>query len=111
MSKKYTYDNGHFRNPSFAKHLRVAKRKKVEDRRLIALLAEVFVALLGGDERPEFIEIDYRLPAAQKSGHSSSIQSNPATSCWPWTYNVQFILCVVKVPHSNLSARLVSYTC
>lgn len=47
---------------ALAEDLGVAERKEVEDRRLVRLLGEVGVALLGGDERPELVEVDDGLP-------------------------------------------------
>ena len=55
-------DNGNLREAALAEDLGVAEVKEVEDGSLVALLGEVLVALLSGDERPELVEVDNGLP-------------------------------------------------
>ena len=42
--------------------LGVTQAQKIEHRGLVRLLLEVLIALLGGDERPELVEVDNGLP-------------------------------------------------
>ena len=62
---------------TLAENLGVAEVEEVEDGSLVALLGEVLVALLSGDERPELVEVDDGLP--------------------------EVVLLLVEVAHTNLS--------
>src|ERR1700753_340116 len=56
-------DERDLRKTALSEDLGVAKREEVEDWRGVALLLlEVFLSLLGRDERPELVEIYNRLP-------------------------------------------------
>ena len=55
-------DDGDLGEAALAKDLGVAEVEEVEDGSLVALLGEVLVALLSGDERPELVEVDDGLP-------------------------------------------------
>jgi len=57
-------DDGDSRKAALAEDLSVAVVEDVEDGGLVALLGEVLIALLGGDERPELVEVDGGLPEA-----------------------------------------------
>ena len=55
-------DDGNGGQTALAEDLGVAVVEEVEDRGVAALLREVLIALLGGDERPELVEVDDGLP-------------------------------------------------
>ena len=54
-------DNGDSRETALAENLGVAVVEEVEDRSVSALFGEVLVTLLGGDERPELVQVCDRL--------------------------------------------------
>merc|ERR1712226_216755 len=70
-------DDGDLGEAALAQDLGVAEVEQVENGSLVALLGEVLVALLSGDERPELVEVDDGLP--------------------------EVVLLLVEVPHTNLS--------
>lgn len=55
-------DDGDLGNATLAEDLGVAERKEVKDGGVATLLLEVLLALLGGDEGPELVEVDDGLP-------------------------------------------------
>lgn len=56
-------DDRDSRETTLAENLGVAEGEEVEDRSLVRrLVGEVCVALLGGDQRPELVEVDDGLP-------------------------------------------------
>lgn len=57
-------DNGDSRKTALSEDLGVAVVEEVEDGGLVPLLGKVGVALLGGDERPDLVEVDGGLPEA-----------------------------------------------
>lgn len=58
-----TDDDRDVGNATLAEDLGVAEREEVEDGGLLgALGGDVLIALLSGDERPELVEVDDRLP-------------------------------------------------
>lgn len=70
-------DDGYFRDAAFAEQLRVAEIEEVDDRSLIGGLGvEVLLPLLLGNERPELVEVDHRLPAGEKFQYTQSIPVN-----------------------------------
>lgn len=71
-------DNWNFRESSLSKDLRVAEGQKVDDwGDITGLLGEVLLAGVGGDERPELIEVDNGVP--------------------------EVVLLLVEVPHTDLT--------
>ena len=70
-------DDGNLGKAALAENLGVAEVEEVEDGGLVALLGEVLIALLSGDERPELVEVDDGLP--------------------------EVVLLLVEVAHTNLS--------
>lgn len=55
-------DDGNLGEAALSEDLGVAEGEEVDDGSLVALLGEVLVALLSGDERPELVEVDNGLP-------------------------------------------------
>jgi hypothetical protein len=55
-------NDGDLGEAALAEDLGVAEVEEVEDGGLVALLGEVLVTLLSGDERPELVEVDDGLP-------------------------------------------------
>jgi hypothetical protein len=55
-------DDGDLRKTALSEDLGVAEGEEVNDGGLVGLLGEVLVALLGGDERPELVQVDDGLP-------------------------------------------------
>jgi hypothetical protein len=70
-------NDGDLGETTLAENLGVAEVEEVEDGSLVALLGEVLIALLSGDERPELVEVDDGLP--------------------------EVVLLLVEVAHTNLS--------
>jgi hypothetical protein len=57
-------DDGDGGKAALAEDLGVPEIEDVEDGGLVALLGEVLIALVGGNERPELVEVDGGLPEA-----------------------------------------------
>jgi len=73
-----THNQWDFGDSALAENFRVAEGKEVEDGDGVFLVTgEVFVALLGGNEGPELIQVDNRLP--------------------------EVVSLLVEIPHSDLS--------
>ena len=91
-------DQRYLRDAAFAEQLRVAGIKEVDDRSLIGGLGvKVLLPLVFGNERPELVEVDCRLPAGRgfsnmESGHSGCEKGN-----------LQLILGTVEVAHADLA--------
>jgi hypothetical protein len=56
------HDDGDVGQAALSEHFRVAEGEEVEHGCLVGLLVQVLVALLGGDERPQLVEVDDGLP-------------------------------------------------
>lgn len=87
-------DNGDGRETTLAENLGVAVVKEVEDGSISTLLGEVLVTLLGGDERPELVQVCDRL----------DLEGLHATRPRLTDYGLpEKVLHLVEVTHTDLS--------